>query len=171
MEQGDRTNMYPCFQKEAGTRKNKPGRNKKFKGGIIMVKKRWKVKQVIWESFLPHLSSAQPLGAIACWIHAQSTLDRQPRPSFKNQHAKHGYQLSFSCCLSMSYWINNAEPFLTLCSPAARLQPLHLNTPSLYTRYARVLSRAGCELRCRVVDLFIYLCNRRTDQYENSAAK
>lgn len=64
-------------------------------------------------------------GVIASWIHAQSTLDQQSRPSFKKQHAKHGYQLSFSYCLSMSYWINNAEPFLTLCSPAARVQPLH----------------------------------------------
>lgn len=94
--------------------------------------KRWKVKQVICETCLPHLSSVQPLGAIACWIHAQSILDRQSRPSFKNQHAKHGYQLSFSCCPSMSYRINNAEPFLTLCSPAARLQP-STSTPCLTT--------------------------------------
>ena len=39
-----------------------------------------------------------------------------------NQHAKHGYQLSFSPCLSMSFWINNAETLLTFCSPAALQQ-------------------------------------------------
>lgn len=90
------------------------------------------------ESFLPRLLSAQPLGVIACWIHAHSTLVRQSRPSFKNQHAKHGYQLSFSYCLSMSHWINNAEPFSTLCSPAAGVQALHLFLHTL-----AVLSRAG----------------------------